>query len=81
MHKVIRIEPEVMVVIDMFSKTTFSILIENHLFQVANEAFVKHIIIIERLLISHFGERIDNNTKDNIQTDDVNDDLESSIVA
>ena len=48
--------------------------------QIADEASIVHIKIILAFLISEFGERVDDNTEDNIETNDIDNNLESHIV-
>jgi hypothetical protein len=65
---------------DMLLKPSFRTTFEVQSFQTADIADVVHVIIIRRFEISKRGKRVYNNTKNDVEADDIDYDLESSVV-
>ena len=72
--------PQVVVMSDVAQKASLLIGFKHKSFIVANETNIVHVIVICWFLISKGGEGIYNNTKNDIQTDDVNNDLECGVM-
>jgi len=81
MDDVVHIWPQIMIFLNVPHKTTLlaTSFKYKHL-QIANVASIIHIFIILALLISEFSERVDDNTKYDIEADDIHNDLERHVV-
>ena len=80
MHYVVDVLPQVVVVLNVPDEATLCILVEDQSLEVAYITLVKHIIVIATLLISQLGESVYDNTENDVQTNDVDDDLEGHIM-
>lgn len=80
MHNVEDILPQVVVLFNVFREAAFDCPIKNQVLEIANVAPVMRIEIILTLLVTQLGERIDDNTENDIQTYDIDNDLEARIV-
>lgn len=80
MDNIVNILPQVMIMIYVLIESTFTILIKHEFLNITNIAPVFHVVIVDALFISQTSEGVYNNTEDNIETNNVNYDLESSIM-
>ena len=75
--------PEIVILLNVLVKTTltsFAIVIENKFLNAANIAHCGHVYLVSWNRISKTSKRINDNTKDNIKTCNVDNNLESSIM-
>ena len=80
MDNIEHILPLVVILLNMPLKPSISILVEDESFKVADVTDVVHVFIILGFLISQSSKRVNNNTENDIETDDVDDNLEGGIV-
>lgn len=69
-----------MIFLNMACKATFDCSFENQILEIAYVASIVRIEIVLTFLVTQLCKRVDDNTEDNVQTDNVHDDLEASIV-
>ena len=73
--------PEVVILTDMTVEPTLAHLIKDETIRVANEAHVLRVHLQELLLLSHFGESVNDDTEEDVEEDDFHEDMEHGIVA
>ena len=72
--------PKVVVCLNMSVKTAFRVLFKNQSLKVANIANIVHVFVILSLLVSQSSKGVDDDTKDNVQRDDVDDNVERTVM-
>ena len=73
--------PEVVILTDMTVEPTLTHLIKDETIRVANEAHVLCVHLQELLLLSHFGESVNDDTEEDVEEDDFHEDMEHGVVA
>jgi hypothetical protein len=76
MNNIEHILPEIMILLNVPLESTFRILIKDETLKITNIANVVHVLIILGLLISQCSKRVNNNTENDIETDDIDNNLE-----
>jgi hypothetical protein len=75
------IVPQLVVLLYVLGHTAiWAILLEDQLSQIANEAFLDHVIVVLLLHISQLGERIDDDTEKHIEHNNLHNDVEARVV-
>jgi hypothetical protein len=79
MHNIKNIVPQVVVLVDMPVKAT-AVSVKESLLDVADEAHILHILLLLPLLVSQLGERVDDDTEQEIQHHNDDQDVEREVV-
>ena len=69
-----------MILLNVSSKTALTWALEDQILKIANVASIVRVEVIFSFLITQLGERIYDNTEDNVQANDIYDDLETRIM-
>lgn len=83
MNDVEYVLPKVVIALDVLVETslsTFAVVIENEFLDVADVADVLHVIVVSANGVSQTSKGVNNNTKDNVQTGNVDNNLETCIM-
>jgi len=83
MNDVEYVLPKVVIALDVLVETslsTFAVIIENEFLDVADVADVLHVIVVSTNGVSQTSKGVNNNTKDNVQTGNVDNNLETCIM-
>ena len=80
MNDVVHIVPEVVVVLDVLVKATFRLLVEVFSSDVANVTERLLVLYYFFLLVPQLREGVNDDTRQNVQHDDVHDDVEACVV-
>ena len=69
-----------MILLNVSSKTALTWALEDQILKIANVASIVRVEVIFSFLITQLGERIYDNTEDNVEANDVYNDLETRIM-
>lgn len=79
MDDVVDVVPEVVVLADMSGEAALRLLVESKSLEVAYVAFVVLVLVHEVLLLSELGEGVNDNTKEDVVEDNLDDQEERDV--
>jgi hypothetical protein len=79
MYDVVDVVPQVVILCDVTSETALSTFIESEAIEAADETDVSHIFIAELLLVTKLCEGINDDTKQNVHDDDLDNNEETNV--
>ena len=80
MHDVIYVAPQVVVFRNVPFEATFRVPVECESIEVADKAYVHHVVFNELLLFSELGKRIDDDTEQDVEQNDLYQNQESHVM-
>lgn len=80
MYDVEDILPEVVILFYVFGEAALNCTIKDEILQIANITSVMCVKVVFAFLVTQFCERVYNNSEDNIQTNDIDNNLKTSIM-
>ena len=79
-HDVVDVLPQIVVVLNVSLETALLLLLKDESLEVANITHIVHVLFVLFLLVSQRGKRVNDDSEDDVEANDIVDDLEEEIV-